>query len=285
MTQQLNFDKIRDFIRLFHYQYSEESLLSEICEVTLYQEKFSERYGTIGNWDFPSRRENHGHSGLEYNQIGQRSMTPVEILHSEQPLDVIQSFVRRLRLGERHYVLNQLDEKAESNEIETISFNEPTHVNFQEWCGQVRKPDHLFLPLDTEFHNTVFEWRQRNDYTLDMGEIAISGHNVVNIHWVPLDSGIEYGYLLSSEGLDLVQKWFGDSPDPANFNYNSKFDILSENRPLMVYIGDEIVEDEEEDTESFREKVDFLYRVVVSNLMLDSNHALRLKPTKQLSSE
>lgn len=285
MTQPMDFGKIRDFIRLFHYQYSEETLLPEICDVTLYQEKFSERYGTIGNWDFVSRARNKGHSSLEYNQIGQRSLTPVEILNSEQPLDIIQSFVRSLRLGERHYVLNQLDGKAENNEIETIAFVEPTHVNFQEWCSQVRKPDHLFLPLDTEFHNIVFDWRQRNDYNLDIGEVAISGRSVVRIHWVPLDSGIKHGYLLSSEGVNLVQKWFGDSPDPSEFSYDPQYDILSENRPLMVYIGDEVVEDEEEDTESFKEKVDFLYRIVVSDLMLDSNHAVRLKPTKSLSND
>jgi len=285
MTQLLKSDKIRDFMRLFHYQYSEETLLPEICNVTLYQEKFSERYGDIGNWDFVSREEKKGHSGLDYNQIGQRSLTPVEILNSEQPLDVIQSYVRGLRLGERHYVLNQLDRKAENNEIETIPFDDPTHVNFQEWCSQVRKPSHLFLPLDTEFFNTVFDWRQRNDYDLNIGEVAISGRSVVKIHWVPLDSGIECGYLLSSEGLNLVQKWFGDSPDPSEFSYDPQYDILSENRPLMMYIGDEVVEDEEEDTESFREKVEFLYRIVVSELMMDSNHAVRLQPTKPLSND
>ncbi|RDZ47882.1 hypothetical protein C5B86_02145 [Haloferax sp. Atlit-19N] len=283
MTQSLEFDKIRDFIRLFHYQYSEETLLPEVCDVTLFQEKFSERYGTIGNWEFPSR--DRGHSGLEFNQIGQRSLTPIEILNSEHPLDVIQSYVRSLRLGERHYVLNQLNQKAENNDIETISFDEPTHVSFQEWCSQVRKPDHLFLPLDTEFYNTVFDWRQRNDYNLDIGEVAISGRSVVNIHWVPLSSGIKHGYLISSEGLDIVQKWFGDSPDPSGFSYDSQYNILSENRPLMAYIGDEIVEDEEEDTESFREKVDFLYRIVVSELIVESNHAVRLQPTKSLSND
>lgn len=285
MSQQLDFKKVREFIRLFHYQYSEETLLPEVCDITLYQEKFSERYGKIGNWDFPGRREDHGHSGLKYNQIGQHSLMPIEILHSENPLDVIQSSVRGLRLGERNYVLRQIDNKAESNQVETVPFDEPTHVNFQEWCGKVRKPDHLFLPLDHEFHTTVFEWRQRNDYTLNMGEIAISGQNVVKIHWVPLDSGIEHGYLLSSEGLNLVHKWFGDSPEPSNFSPNPDFDILSENRPLMFYIGDEVIEDEGEDTESFREKVDFLYRIVISELMLERNHALRLNPTKELSSE
>lgn len=285
MTQPLDFNKIRDFIRLFHYQYSEETLLPEICDVTLYQEKFSERYGTIGNWDSVSKRSDKGHSNLEYNQIGQRSLIPIEILNSEQPLDVIQSFVRSLRLGERQYILNQLNRKAEDSEIETISFDEPTHVNFQEWCSQIQKPDHLFLPLDAEFHNTVFEWRQRNDYNLDMGEVAISGQNVVKIHWVPLDSGIEHGYLLNSEGVNLVQKWFGDSPDPSEFSYDPEYDILSENRPLMVYIGDEVVEEKEENTDDFREKVDFLYRIVVSDLMLNSNHAVRLQPTKSLSND
>lgn len=283
MTQLPEPDKIRDFVRLFHYQYSEETLLPEICDVTLYQEKFSERYGGIGNWDSASKGRNNGHASLEYNQIGQRSLTPVEVLNSEMPFDIIQSYVRGLRLGERHYVLNRLDRKAESNEIETISFDEPTHVNFQEWCSQVRKPDHLFLPLDTEFFDTVFDWRQRHDYNLDIGDVAISGRNVVRIHWVPLNSGIEYGYLFGSEGLNIVQKWFGDSSDPSGFRHDPQYDSLSENRPLMVFIGDEIVE-EEEDTESL-EKVDFLYRIVVSELMLDSNHAVRLQPTKPLSND
>jgi hypothetical protein len=284
MTQPINPNKITDFARLFHYQYSEETLLPEICGITLYQKKFSETYGTIGNRESLTR-ENQGHSALKYNQIGKRSTTPVEILNSEQPLDIIQSYVRSLRLGERQYILNQLDAKAENDDIETILFNEATHVNFQEWCSQVRKPDHLFLPLDTDFYSTVFDWRRRNEYDLDIGEVAISGNNVVKIHWVPLDSGIEHGYLLSSEGLDIVQKWFDDSPAPSEFSYDTQYDTLSDNRPLMIYIGDEILEDEKEDTQGFEKKVDFLYRIVISELMLDSNHAIRLQPTKSLSND
>lgn len=282
MTQPLYFNKIKHFVRLFHYQYSEETLLPEICGITLYQKKFSETYGTIGSSESLTR-ENQGHSALKYNQIGKRSLTPVEILNSEFPLNMIQTYVRSLRLGERQYILNQLDAKAENDDIETILFNEATHVNFQEWCSQVRKPDHLFLPLDTDFYSTVFDWRRRNEYNLDIGEVAISGNNVVKIHWVPLDSGIENGYLLSSEGLDIVQKWFGDSSPPSEFSYDTQYDTLSDNRPLMIYIGDEIVEDEKEDIEDFEKKVDFLYRIVISELMLDSNHAIRLQPTKSLS--
>ncbi|WP_144060772.1 hypothetical protein [Salinarchaeum sp. Harcht-Bsk1] len=285
MDKSLDYNKIKDFVRLFHYKYSEESILSEVCDITLYQEKFSEKYGTIGNWEYYSRDSKKGHSTHEYNQIGQRSWTPVEILNSDQPLDVIQSFARRLRLGERQYILNQLNDSAERGDIETVSFDEASHVNFQEWCSQVRNPDHLFLPLDAEFHDTVFEWRQRNDYNLNMGEIAISGRDVVNIHWVPLDSGIENGYLMSSEGLNVIQKWFGDSPDPAEFTYDSQYTTLSENRPLMVYIGEEINEDEEEDIEKFKQKVEFLYRIVISDILVSSNRALRLQPNRPLSNE
>jgi len=53
----------------------------------------------------------------------------------------------------------------------------------------------------------------------------------------------------------------------------------------MIYIGDEILEDEKEDTQGFEKKVDFLYRIVISELMLDSNHAIRLQPTKSLSND
>lgn len=285
MTQQLDVDRVGDFIRLFQAEYSDETLLPEISDVTVYQEKFSKTYGDIGNWSLIGRGGPHGHSDLEYNQIGQRSLVPVAILNSEQPLDVIRSFVRRLRLGERNYVLTQLEEKAQNNEIDTISFDEPTHENFQDWCDNIQNPDHLFLPLDSEFHDRVFDWRQENNYYFNIGEAALAGPNIVKIHWVPLDSGINNGYLISSEGMTVVQKWFGDSPDPSGFSIDSRFNRFSENRPLMVYLGEEVVRDEEEDTQEFEEKVDFLYRVVLSDVMVDSGYAVKLQPTKELSSD
>lgn len=286
MTEQLELDRIRDFVRLFQSKYEEESILTELCDVTVYQEKFSKRYSEIGNWTFHESNGPRGHSDLEYIQLGKRSLTPVEVLNSEQPLHIIKSFVRSLRLGERNYVLSQLDEKAGVGEIETLSFEEPSHEEFQRWCGRVQNPDHLFLPLDTDFHSTVFDWRREHEYFFNnMNEAAKSGPNVVQIHWVPLDTGIKNGYLISSEGLNVVQKWFNDSPDPSGFNHDQEYDQFSLNRPLMVYIGKEVVCDQQEDTERLENKVDFLYRIVLSNLMLDNGHAIKLKPTRELSSE
>lgn len=285
MTQQLDVDRVRAFIRQFQAEYSDETILPDICDVTVYQEEFSKTYGDVGNWSFIGRGGPRGHFDLDYNQIGQRSLIPVSILNSEQPLDVIRSFVRRLKLGERNYVLTRIEEKAQDNEIDTIVFDEPTHEDFQDWCGSIQNPDHLFLPLDSEFHDTVFDWRQENNYYFNIGEAALAGPNIVKIHWVPLDSGIENGYLISSEGMTVVQKWFGDSPGPRSFSINSRFNQFSENRPLMVYVGDEVVRDEEEDTKGFEEKVDFLYRVVLSDVMVDSGHAVKLQPTRELSSD
>jgi len=286
MTEKLELDRIRNFIRLFQAQYEEESILDDICDVTVYQEKLSERYGEIGNWSSRWGDAPRGHSDLEYIQLGKRSLTPVEVLNSEQPLDVIKSFVRSLRLGERNYVLSQLDKKAETGDIETVSFEEPSHEEFQKWCGRVENPDHLFLPLDTDFHSMVFNWRREHEYFFNnMGETAKSGPNVIQIHWVPLDTDIESGYLISSEGLNVVRKWFNDSPDPSGFDHDPEYDQFSVNRPLMVYIGNEVVYDEEEDSEGFENKVDFLYRIILSDLMLDENHAIKLAPTRSLSSE
>lgn len=283
MTQGLNSNEIKDFVRLFHHCYSKETLLPEICNVTLYQENISETYGEIGDRGIIPMVGEKGHSSLEYNQIGQRTLMPVEAFDPTRSLDIIQSDAHGLGLGERRYVLDQLDKKAKRDEIDTLTFDEPDRVNFQEWCSQVRRPNHLFLPLDEEFHRTVFDWQQRNDYNLGVDEVAVSGQSIVKIHWVPLDTGIEHGYLFNSEGLNIVQKWFGDSPDPTEFSYNPKYNALSENRPLMVYIGDEIIEDE--DGDNFTEKVEFLYRIVVSELTLNSNHVVRLQPTKPLSND
>lgn len=80
----------------------------------------------------------------------------------------------------------------------------------------------------------------------------------------------------------MIRKWFNGSPDSSGFDHDPEYDQFSVNRRLMVYIGDEVVYDEEQDTEGFENKVDFLYRIILSDLMLDEKHAIKLEPKKSL---
>lgn len=74
-----------------------------------------------------------------------------------------------------------------------------------------------------------------------------------------------------------LRKWHGDSDDPKGFQHNKQYDQYSQNRPLMVYLGMEIEIDEETDAESLRERIDFLYRTVLSELDIDSNGVLQFR--------
>jgi len=279
MVKKPDLELAERFIRHFHTRYENESILSEVCDLKVYEKDLSEISSDIGiskSSDLRSR----GHAEMEYTQIGKKALFPVEAIESDIPIALINSMCRNLRLGERNYLLDELEKHADNGRISTVSFENPTHTEFQSWCNKIKKPDHLFLPLDNEFHNMVFNWRKEQDYTFNMGQVAVSGPNIVHIHWVPLDTGIEAGYLISSEGMEMVQKWFGDTAHPDEwFDYDDSYNRFSHNRPLMVYFKDQIEEDDNEDTEP---KIELLYRVVLSSLFVDNDYALKLNPKKDL---
>ena len=282
MPEELEDDCVRDFIRSFQAKYEEESILSDVCDVKVYQERFSEIYGSVGIGSHTSKSGEH--SGLEYRQVGSRTKTPINILNSGKPMDIINSFAKSLRLGERKYILSELDRESNQERVNTVTFEDASYSNFQKWCDELKNPDHLFLPLDAEFHRAVLNWGPNKIHS-SRGEIAISGSDVVQVHWIPLDADFDNGYLISSEGMTVVRKWFGDSDVPSGFEHDTKYDEFSLNRPLMIYIGKEVIEDQNEEEEKFKQKVDFLYRVVLSELILNNGHAIKLVPTKELSSD
>jgi hypothetical protein len=267
MTKELDEERVREFVRLLHTEYEDQTILSDVTDVTTYQDK---------------------HEDLDYRQIGKRTYLPVDVLNHDIQEPIVKDFIRAVTLGERNYILNQLSGKADQGKIDSQQIDELNYENFVEWCNNVQSPDHLFLPLDSEYHNNVFEWRKTGNYYFQEQETALYGPYRVRVHWVPLKTGIENGYLISSEGLTLVQKWFGDSSEPNGFEdekRRKKYDELSKNRSLMVYIGNEIIFDEDEDTEGYEEKVDFLYRVVLSTLLVQSDYALQVEPQKELSTD
>lgn len=278
MTERLESNLVKRFVKLFHARYSSESKLSDYCDITVYQDDLSRKHGSfsVGNETYyPSSR---GHGDLTYNQIGSRTLAPPEAITSDFAIQTINSFVKSLRTGERNYLLSQLDDKN----IPTVNFDEASYEEFTNWCKQVKDPDHLFLPLDSTFHTKVFDWRIEHDFFIGDGETALDGTDLIKIHWIPLKTGITNGYLINSDGLSVVQKWFGDSPDPKGFEHNPEFDEYSKNRPSMVYLGNEIVEDHETD-DDYTEKVEFLYRVILSEIFVENDAAVKLEPTKELS--
>lgn len=248
----LNKQGVKEFVEEFHKKYREESELNELLEVMSFEEEYDD---------------------LDYYKIGRRVGLPTTVINgSADPIMIISSFVRRLRIGERNYVLRALDRLAEQNDINSIPIKDITKKSLNKWCSEVDRPDHLFLPLDTEYFREAPNW----------------GPNIpeygLNVHWVPIDQNIKNGFLLNSSNVNVVRKNFNDTGAPDEFDHNSDFDTFSKNQPVSLYFGKKTFIDREQD-KKYQEQVDFLYIVMLSEILTSSDGAVRLVPQKELSSE
>lgn len=248
----LNKQGVKEFVEEFNKKYKEESELSEFAEVI----QFKEKYGN-----------------LDYYKVGRRVGLPTIVINgSADPLMIISSFVRRLRIGERNYVLRNLNRLAEQNDINSIPINNIAEDSLAEWCSEVDDPNHLFLPMDSEYFREAPNW----------------GANIpeyeLKVHWVPLDQNINHGFLLNSSNVTVVRKTLNDIGDPDEFDHNSNYDKFSMNQPIPLYFGKKTFIDSEQD-QKYQKQVDLLYFSMLSEILTSRGDAVRLEPQKDLSSE
>lgn len=263
MTDELDESMVDDFIRLLHNEYDKRSKLGRMCNKELY---------------VPSKHDAANQSQIieetdEFIQIPRRILLPVDIVHSEFADMSVKNLIRSISLGERNYVVSELSQKVDSGEVSEVHLDDLEYNTILEASKQVRGPDLLVLPSAKEVRNKVFDWKKSGNYFFRNKEVIILGGNVVELMWVPTDIATD-GVLINSNRIEIIQKLHGDSTTPKNFNYNGKFEKYSRNRPLMTYFGEEVVIDDEEENEDLRQKVDFLYRTVVSPPELEQDSAL-----------
>jgi hypothetical protein len=263
-------NKIRWFIRKLHSEYERQTLLRDWCDIQVYFEE------DLRQDPFPVIDELDETEDQDFVQIGQWTQFPVDIINSSPKNEhIISDLVRRITLGERNFLINQLDDLEQIRYVSDLK----TIEDLQEVSKQVQGGDKLFLPLNDKTKKLRKDWWKSDDHYHRKEEFLLANSRKINIHWYPPDKDPNlkgYGYLINSDEISLIQKWHGDSTEPE-FDYDEEYSDLSRNRPFMAYFGEEITIDEDEDTERFQEKVDFLYRTVFSKPDINPNDVLQFR--------
>lgn len=242
---------VKEFVERFNKKYKEESELNEFAEVIQFKSKYND---------------------LDYYKVGRRVGLPTIIINGPaDPLMIISSFVRRLRVGERNYVLRELNDLAEQNNIKSIPINSIAEDSLGEWCSEVDDPNHLFLPMDSEYF-------RESPWGATIPEYGLK------LHWVPLDQNINHGFLLNSSNISVIRKTINDLGTPDEFNHNTDYDQFSINRPIPLYFGKDVFIDSEQD-KKYQKQVDLLYFSMLSEVLTSRGDAVRLVPQKDLFSE
>jgi len=272
MISELEQEDIKWFIRKLHSQYEQNALIREWCDVQVYFER------DINKEIIQSFTSSDESEEDEYIQLGQWTKLPIDIIDTPQMGDRnISQLVRRVTLGERNFLISRLDNHKPIREVTSGTFDFET---FKEVSKQVSNPDHLILPLRDDLRDMRRNWRTSNNHYFGKEEYIIANGSKIDIHWYPPDKDsdiVGHGYLIDSDAISITQKWHGDSPIPDAFDHDEDYDEYSRNRPLMVYLGQKTEIDEEADSESLRERIDFLYRTVWSEPEIDSNEVLRFR--------
>lgn len=250
----LDDETLERFATQMQETYNEESILHDLVSVVRYD---------------PAE-----HQSLTYMQIGKRIWLPFDFITTTIEVTNARRLLRAITGGEKRFVLDHLSD-IPVDQLQTPDSNEGFSVaSMRSAAAQIRDPDYAFVPNTKRYNMQLREWEDMDQISYEDGEtLDIDGG--VRLRWVPEDWGYEDIYLVSRDGVEVVQKQFEDAPIPKGVESNSEYHSLSANQRLMLYFG-EVKEMEEE--ESFERKVDFLYRVILSKPRFSPRSVCRIPP-------
>lgn len=244
MTLELNKDSIERFAEQLQEAYDKNSILSAICDVrTLDQAK--------GDGDF--------------FQIGRRTNFPYSIVSSGISKVNANKIAKEIANGEKRFLLNNLEKAAEESQIDSTQIEgELTTKGLMEACQESPGADQILLPIVDEYWHTIHGW---NAFDIEKGSSRAEGRidvgsTELDVHWLPSQLGIKDVFLIDSDRVEVVQKRFGEPDPPQEINPTSKYNDIIDKHPFMIYFGSEVIHDE--DDEDFPEKIELVYRIVLS---------------------
>jgi hypothetical protein len=267
---------VKWFVRKLHEKYEERSLIHKWFSVDAFIEKEIRRGRELALLEWENNEEE-----VPYNQIGEWTKIPISIIESTNEADaILDNLVKRVTFGERNYMISNFHKKGSSGEIPTIETG--GHLSMSEFgdiTSNIKSPDHLVLPIRDDLREMRREWRKSNNYHFMNEEYIIIRGNVIQIHWYSVDddNASGNGYLFNSNSIHVTQKWHGDSVIPDEFEADPQFEEMSKNRPFMLHFGNETIVDDGEENENMEEKIDFLYRSILSEPDIDSGGLLEFR--------
>lgn len=277
MTDELDRDDVKWFIRSLHNEYEKNTFIRDWCNVEVYFEHDPTQQQNLEEWGLNNEPEEEA----EFIQVGQWTKLPVDIIRRPQLSGHnVNSLVRGITLGERNFLISRLDKATAEGDIGFVQTDELDIEDFVKMSGQVKNPKHLIMPLRDDLRDMRRNWRESEYFHFMSRELIVTDYSAINVHWYPPDKGEDvegHGYLIGSDAIDITQKWHGDSEDPEGFQHEKQYDQFSLNRPFMVYLGTEIEIDEEAEADSLRERIDLLYRTVLSEPDIDPDGVLQFR--------
>ncbi|OAQ52131.1 hypothetical protein HTG_14200 [Natrinema mahii] len=220
--------------------YKERSILDEICNIKDYDDS--------------------AHRDLEYIQIGKRIWLPIDFIKTTIEITNAQRLIQSVTKGEKRFFINHISDSPLGNATSSADSNGFSINTIRSAVGRINSANHIFVPNIDAYTDQHREWFDSGLVTQGDGMVLDIG-NGLELHWIPEEWGHEDIYLIDSDRIDIIQKTFEDAPMPKGMSVQNEYNSLSTGERLMIYFGESM---EDEDDDNFDEKVDFFYRVVLS---------------------
>lgn len=267
MKFNVDLDIVGDFVRDLREAYERESILKETFSCQTWNE---------------FQMDGGNYADVEFYQVGRRTNFPISIIRDGLYPHNANTIAREMKNGEVRLILQEFNEMARNKKIPSSEISDINTSTFARLCGNVKSPNHLFLPMADQYHELENNWydnglinHQQTEEGKDRQMVNIHGNNL-ELHWLHPELGIRDAYLIYGESIRLIQKQQGDSIPPTEINPTDRYSDVIDKHELMVYFGEDVVVDDED--EDFPEKVEIVYRVVISSpIILADNSVYRLE--------
>ena len=249
-----NQDDLEEFATQLQNDYRENSVLSDICNRRFYEKKDKD---------------------LDYIQLGKRTAMPIKIFEQGILQPTTSSFARSITQGEINFIVNDLINSADDGLIASTPMIELTQGVVEGAVQKLGKADTIFIPYSEHYDEVVNDWLASGFFEpMGEGHLEASGSQL-QVRRLPSSFDIKDVIVSNSDELDIVKKRYEDTSPPKKMEIDESVVNVNKENELMVFF--------EEDTrpadlnDNFDEYLDILYRVVMSQPLVEEKSAVRLE--------
>lgn len=235
----------RGFVKEFNRAYDEKTELGNICSRRYYEK---------------------GDENLRFFQIGRHTTAPVGVIEESRYRYYSEAVVETVGDAEKEFVAEHLGNSE--GDVPTVGDRKGASGIVESAREALEEPTGLLVPDDSGGEEAVSLW-DRKDKLRNFGDgTYVVGDDGETDLWLYRHGGEDF-FVLDGNRITVVQKKGGDVTSPS-FDYVEEYGDLNEDMPLSVYFGEERHNGEEG-------TFDFLYRVVVSEPIVEDGGACRLR--------
>jgi hypothetical protein len=228
-------------------------MTSEIQEINSFAREIVNSYEDSTELDEISKIKDYNdrnHSHREFVQVGKRTRLPKRFFGDEgvvlKPL--IQQFIDSITTGEVVSILSSIQTAAEQGEIDSFEASEFSYDSIiVNSFDHVYNPNIIYIPNSTDFRIRLNEWRDDGRIKSKQDGLYIAGASDIKVKWMPSSWGIKDIVLYNMQDVNVVQKRYADGNHPEYIDSVEGFDAAKPDDRLMVYLGEEFDEENDED--------------------------------------